>query len=279
MINIRNNTHSKINRNHLTTGYTDHIEGVIVRIIPPQDSKITQGTIICSLYVHGYEDCQTSGIVLTARCDLENSKNSVIHILPIVKFDDWSERDLCDIVARRALKSDKNSFSEMLTKKNVSKFIQDTFDPEEIIVKQIPANERKQFNEKLVQIRRIDQVIDLNGVKCTEAKGFLKTHQKISKAVIRELVQHKLSEYYFLENINPLVSSKTGYVVLFRRMIILPAAIAIHCGKNGVCLDDLSRYEGRYPGISNSFTFDFETSSIPTGTLRSPDIEHLTLQR
>lgn len=52
--------------------------------------NLDQGSIISGCVATGYDDCDVSGCIITARCDLAHQgKVSVVHYLPVVSFSDW----------------------------------------------------------------------------------------------------------------------------------------------------------------------------------------------
>jgi hypothetical protein len=52
--------------------------------------SLDQGSIISGCVATGYENCEVSGCIITARCDLAHEgKVAVVHYLPIVSFLDW----------------------------------------------------------------------------------------------------------------------------------------------------------------------------------------------
>ena len=55
-----------------------------MRLEHPKSGKLQQGALFNCVLVSGYEGCPCHGLVLTARCDLEHGKYSVINYLPVV---------------------------------------------------------------------------------------------------------------------------------------------------------------------------------------------------
>lgn len=54
---------------------------------------LSQGDIVAGLSADGYQDAQTYGIIITARCDLAHEKAPLINYVPVVPVRDWFHRD------------------------------------------------------------------------------------------------------------------------------------------------------------------------------------------
>src|SRR4051812_2826386 len=76
-------------------------------VIAPKLGSLTQGTIFSCARAEDYDGCRVHGLVITARCDIAQSKVPVFNYLPIVTLDDWIHRDgrsiLCDRLRRSVI--------------------------------------------------------------------------------------------------------------------------------------------------------------------------------
>lgn len=241
-----------------------------MRLDHPQSGKIEQGALFNCLNVPGYEGCPCHGLILTSRCDLEHKKYSVINYLSVVRFIDWAKREMCYLLARRIHKSLQGSIIKALTDNKVTEFEIDTFPLPDIINKSFQGRDREILLKKLENLRLIETVISLGGGYTPQSRELTDIDGKQCDALVRELIQGKLSEYYFLDAVDINNSSADGYVVLLRRMRLLDPeyASAIVAGlEQGRAQSD--------PGLATLLSFAHEPICMMTGVLRSPDIEHL----
>jgi hypothetical protein len=244
--------------------------GPRMRLESPKSGKIQQGALFNCALVPGYEDCPCHGLILTARCDLEHGKYSVINYLPVVRFSDWAKREMCYLLARRSNKSLFAAIRTALTNKKVTEYVLGTFPLRDIIEKETSGKEQRLLLEKLAQLQMTEAVISLGGRQFHRSSELIEIEGKQCDALIKELIQGKLSEYYFLDAVDVTERSASGYVVLLRNMRMMSSghASTIVLGLERECAE-------LDTALMSILTFTHEPICMLTGVLRSPDIEHL----
>jgi hypothetical protein len=116
----------------------------------------------------------------------------------------------------------------------------------------------------------IEAVTSLGGRHTSQSSDHIQIEGKQCDTLVKELIQGKLSEYYFLDAVDINEHSADGYVVLLRSMRMLSTEYA---SKIVAGLEQQSAQSD--PGLMSILTFAHEPICMMTGVLRSPDIEHL----
>ena len=244
-----------------------------MRLEHPRSGKIQQGAFFNCALVSGYEGCPCHGIVLTARCDLEHDKHTIINYLPIVRFTDWSHRDMCYALAKRIHKSVYSSITSALDRQKVSRYIQDTFPLRDIILKETTGKQQESLLERLGHLEVIERIVALGGRFSSYRDALVSIDQKAGDAIVKDLIQGRLAEYYFIGSVDVNEGSKSGYVVLLRRMQTLS------CDIMRSIVAGLEDHQARMDSsVASALTFDHAPICMITGVLRSPDVEHLAQQ-
>jgi len=241
-----------------------------MRLELPKSGKIQQGALFNCVQVPGYEGCACHGLILTSRCDLEHGKYSVINYLPVVRFSDWANREMCYLLARRIHKSVQGAINKVLSDKRVTKYVLGTFPLQDIIERETSGKDRENLLVRLGQLCAIEAVLHLEGRLTSRGSELCQIDGKQSDTLIKELIQGKLPEYYFLNAVDINESTPDGYVVLLRSMRILNTE---HASKIASGLEKESAQSE--PGLMSILTFAHDPICMITGVLRSPDIEHL----
>ena len=169
-----------------------------MRLLHPSARSIQQGAIFNCVLEPGYEDCKCCGIVMTARCDLEHNKYTVINFLPIVPFAAWIERVHCRILAKRLLTEIKKDIEIQLSKKGVSAQLRQTFPLIDIIQKETTGAERDRLLEKHSRIGILQTALTPDTSPCAVARQVITLAGKQSDRLIEELIQQKLAGVRFL---------------------------------------------------------------------------------
>ena len=222
------------------------------------------------IIVPSYDDCDCHGLVLTARCDLEHEKHTVVNYLPVVRFSDWVHRGMAHLLARRLRKSLDSSIAKALKLIGVSDFVRNTFPLEEIITRETTGEEQKRLLSKCKQLELVDDVLSLDGAFCQHSKELFQIEKGLCESLTKDLIQHKLGEYYFLDTADAFEQSDEGRVVLLRHMQTMS------CGLMQRIVAGLSQEEANADReVSSQISFAHDPICMITGVLRSPDIEHL----
>ncbi|WP_408951128.1 hypothetical protein [Lysobacter sp. Hz 25] len=249
----------------------------------PSQRRLTQGTIFCSAQAEGYEDCPTWGIVITARCDAAHEKTQYVNYIPVVRIEDWLNRDGGLIIIDRALSEHLNKFANLLATKALSPSLIDSYAPEKIASTHFPppkegdmTKKSERENKEAATARALAESITSLKAALQSTRPFGKTvektckqHPKSLSSVVSDLLSHKLTSHYYLESIGNLTESKSdlGYVATLREVRYLPRDIAL------ALADGIIRESAPNPHYSqlNFNCFDF---AYPIAQLDSPWVEH-----
>lgn len=245
-----------------------------MRLQHPIAGKTQQGAIFNCATAPGYQGCNCWGIVLTARCDLEHNKQTVINYLPIVTFRDWIVRHLALHLAKRTLKDLGKDLANALQARGVSEQIRDTFPIEDIIQRETKGKERTVLLEKAATLALAKEMLQPGTLASDNAaKALVSKSGKKSEALIQELIEQKLAEFYFLESVDCQAKVGEGFVVLLRHMSTMDTCIMQHIvqGLTPKVAKKLSRSD-------QHLSFAHEPICMVVGVLRSPDLEHLSQQ-
>ena len=241
-----------------------------MRLDYPNSDKIQQGAILNCIRVSGYEGCICNAIIMTARCDLEHDKSSVLNYLPVVRFSDWIHRGMSYLLACRLKANLQSSIMKAMHNKQVSASIRQTFPLIDIIRRNSKGQEQVNLLKKLDALHLVDEVVGLRGRKNSRTKALLDVDMKQSINIVKEVIRTNIAEYYFLDAVDVAAKGSEGYVVLLRHMESISCSLASRI-VSGVELEDCADSEE----AQSKLCFDFDPICMVTGVLRSPDIEHL----
>lgn len=247
--------------------------------LPPRQS-FTQGLLFAGGVAPGYEECDTFGISITARCDAANDKVSTYNYLPVVALDDWLHRDGKQILARKLKADSLGGLANLLKECGYSTSILETESPEVIVAQLFPpkatdkkiAAARKKAEPILAKFtlaQRAEQSSPRDRV-CVEIRT---NHLKVVSGMIDDLVRHKLPGYYFLDCVD-VNGDDRGYVVLAREIQAIPRELT------QLILDGLDAHGfasacEKCPEYTGRLQFGNATIAMPLALLKSPNVEHL----
>ena len=238
----------------------------------PRLGEISQGTVFSCASVEDYESCNIRGIIITARCDIAQTRTPVFSYLPIATLDEWIHRDGRLLLCDRLLKSLTGKMKNCLRQAGYAESILTVETPEKVLESLFESREhkklREQFSKLVEQVREVQACFnsvptDLHVVKVAE------NHRGDREALIRELVEQRLNGYYFLPEIQH-GGNSCGYVILLRHVQNMPRGLAVLIGK-GLVQDDLALN----PTSSGRLCFEVEDFAMPIGEIVSPHIEHI----
>ncbi len=245
----------------------------------PKLGNLSQGTVFTCAAAENYCDTKVFGLVITARCDIAQSKVQIFNYLPLVSFDDWIHRDgraiLCDRIMRQitgkmkaALK--KSGFSESILKAQPPDLILRTLFP--ILPNGKKNSTRDQFSQYVTEHEGVSRcqasapndklIIGVADQFCGERD-----------TLVRELVTQRLNGYYFLQSAFPGVE-RPGYVVLLREIYHIPQALGVKIA-SGISYDEYRLACVDRNDFCERLCFTHDDFAMPIGILSSPFIEHL----
>lgn len=233
--------------------------------------KLDQGTIFTCAKADRYRKRLVHGLVITARCDIDQQKFPVLNYVPVVTLSDWLEVDGFDIIKDKAQKDAYGRLKSLFSAYNIVESVLIAKTAREIF-------ESSKGDVKPKDHARFDDVINQFELANTEhpemwdrLAEFFATFQSIKSAVISDLIKHKLSGYYFLQRVYPNEASQ-GYVGLLREATFMPrqlaAQVARGAEKSAVEVSgDLS--------ASGCLSFECDDFAMPISQIPSPHIEHI----
>lgn len=241
----------------------------------PLLGSLTQGAIFSCARAERYTACQVYGLVMTARCDLEQDKYNVLNYVPVVSLSDWLRVDGYEIASARAEAQTHSRLESALKSVNLPKSILASQTAESILETYIsrdgiPKNVAKakpKFEDIVSRLKRHAEW--QTGYSSENVDIF--DCDNIGAAMIKELVTHRLAGYYFLKTIAP-DEQETGFVALLREISHLPRGLA-RLIAGGLEADNHELTEkGEWLAYVDFSTDDF---AMPLGQLESPHVEHL----
>lgn len=246
---------------------------------PPRQS-FTQGLIFTCGAAPGYEDCDTLGISITARCDAANDKVQTYNYLPVVAVDDWLHRDGKQILAQKLRADSVGALGKLLTDNGYSSSILETESPDAIVARLFPTDSGDKKTEaarnraeailaKFNLARRAEQSHPEDRV-CVEIRA---SHPKLVSGLLEDLVRHKLSGYYFIDNVD-VDGDDRGYVILVREVQAMPRQLA-QLTLEGLEAESYANACKRSPEFVGRLQFGISTYAMPLAILKSPNVEHL----
>jgi hypothetical protein len=246
----------------------------------PRLGILTQGTVFACAVAEDYHGCHIHGLVITARCDAAQSKVPIFNYLPVVSLDDWIHRDgrllLCDRIVRNIL----GQMRRALKTAGYAESVMRTQAPEAILDVLFPntpgnrAAQKARADFAKIVAEHGEAVSASNSMPSENLATVIgNRHVGERDALIRELIQQRLSGYYFLPSIS-LKGPNLGYVVLLREVRHIPRELAASVAA-GISEDEYQVACNGRPHFLHRLSFAKETFAMPVGLLKSPHVEHL----
>lgn len=165
----------------------------------PVIGKITQGTIFNGAKSRRYPGCHSVfGIVISPRCDIEQKKVPLYYYLPAIKMEDWMNMDFPPLYIVALEKEVKGGLKSTLKDCKESETILEKFCPAD--VERIIRKHKPQLGVKVENKIDVWKAIE-NYKKGGPFKEITdKDTSNVRKNIIDELITHKNSSFYFLEN-------------------------------------------------------------------------------
>lgn len=252
---------------------------MIEAVAKPKLGALSQGTIFSCASAEDYQDCAVHGLIITARCDIAQSKVQIYNYLPIVSLDDWIHRDGRSILCERIYRNIVGKMKGALKAAGHSASILSTQEPKsilEILFPELPDAKSKKARASFQSLvnEHDDVLLCSNSGPSDHAIIELATRYASDRgALIKELAQQKLNGYYFLPSISP-DHPLTGHVVLLRQIQHVPRLLAsMIC--SGLSQEEYSEECKVRPDFIQRLAFGDEDFAMPVGLLKSPYIEHL----
>lgn len=220
----------------------------------PDRRFFTQGSIFDGLVIS--DEVMGFGIIISARCDIANSKSRNILFLPIYNLSDWLRFVGNDVVVRRSYKSLRSQLVEKLKKLEMPESCLDTYPAEEII--RVASSNRLFNGDNFSEM--------LYAYKNKEINLKISVMKKEREKLIDSVISNNESDAYFLEQVH---SNKVlqSYVVDLSEPMSIPRSLADELRKG---LNPFSEDKNGYFCYDNG-----DVSNSYISVLKSPYIEHL----
>lgn len=238
----------------------------------PTFGKLEQGVIFSCGVAENYDECIVFGLMINARCDIAQDKIDKYCYLPVVNLVDFIEREFKYILISRLQSDCVNTIKNILKSIGESQNIVSVFSLDSVEKNILPLIPKMKDKEKIVGV--IDKIklskIDYE-CKLSCAEVFAKYKQEAIQ-LLKELVSHKLSGYYYLEKIYQKELS-CHHIVLLREPLNIPKEIAKKI-PSGLCSQDVLAFNGKQ-NMSVNISIAENDLCMPYGVLKSPFLEHL----
>jgi hypothetical protein len=242
----------------------------------PLLGHLNQGSIFSCAKAERYSNCVVYGLVLTARCDLEQDKYNVLNYAPAVSLRDWLKVDGYELVLSRASADLASRTASALKTIDLPASILNSQTPASILETYIRAENAdkklRRAETKFVELnQRVQQLARWTQGYTIDNKDIFEHCGPIAQTIVKELIHHRLAGYYFLPRLEA-KSEDTGFVVLLREVSHLPRELA-RLIANGLDATNATFLSQRHWLAYTDFTLsDF---AMPVGELTSPQVEHL----
>ncbi|MBY5484662.1 hypothetical protein HFO87_09275 [Rhizobium leguminosarum] len=210
------------------------------------------------------------GLVITARCDIDQQKYPVLNYIPVVRLGDWLATDGFDLLKDKAQKDaygkiknlfKTSGFAESLL---ISKSAREIFETSKNIIKQ---KDHARFEECISQYELATTEFPEMDDRLSD---FFSTFQPLKSSLINDLIKHKVSGYYFLPKVYP-GDTPHGYVGLLREATFIPREIAAQVAYGA----EKTTIENGNLLSAGCLSFDCDDFAMPISQVPSPDIEHI----
>ena len=242
----------------------------------PLLGQLNQGSIFTCARASRYPAVKVHGVVLTARCDLEQDKFNVLNYVPVVGLADWLEVDGFEILASRAASDLESRIESALKSIGLPKSIMLAQTPASILqhyIRTAAADKKvKASEQKFVELaERANKIEIWTKGFCLEARDIFDECESLKKQLIKELIHQRLTGYYFLPSIT-LGGETSGYVILLREISHLPRALALSIGSGLDATDPILVENAEWSSYVDYCADDF---AMPIAEITSPNVEHL----
>lgn len=237
---------------------------------------LTQGTVFNCATAFRYSRKEVFGLTITARCDVAQEKYRLLNYVPVVRLDDWLQVDGLEILLDQERKQQLGSIKGALIEADLSPNLMLSVPLPTIISVHFGAEnlDRKatKIRERLEKIASDLEVVEACRMDPRACLGWLTVNRlKSVRQLVKDLFEHKVMGYYFLERLYPNAQIE-GYVCLLREGSSLPKEIAEELA-NGLSVERWG--ELAHQGVQGQFEFlDFDLAG-PVTQLGSPTIEHI----
>lgn len=248
-------------------------------LLPTRLGHLTQGYIFSGARAEDYADCEVHGLVITARCDVEQDKAEVFNYFPVVRLSDWKNRDGKRIFCSRVKKQIRSGSRDILLHAGFSPSILEYQSIAQILDRLFP---RKSLDKRIKNARsraiaflQQEQLLSktLGSDDETDLNQLSDEFHKLRNGLLKELVEQRLNGYYFLPRVD-VADTDRGYVVILREIQHVPRDIARKIA-NGLSRDEYEEFMQTRIVDDQALNWSKTAYSMPISCLASPFLEHL----
>lgn len=245
-----------------------------MQLLGAKIGRLNQGVIFTCGRAERYRDTTVFGLVITARCDIDQEKYPVLNYLPVVGLDQWLRFDGFDLIQSQARKDCAAKLKELLKVNGIAESVLLAQTPRQIFQNFSADNKRKdkeidRFNNCVEQYELAFMDIDHS---CDEQyEKFYKKFSHFKSSLVADLIKHKVSGYYFIPNVYESGDS-SGYVALLREVNFIPRKIAIEIARG---VEKATLEELKLINLSSCLSFVQDDFAMPISQIPSPHIEHI----
>lgn len=237
---------------------------------------LTQGTVFNCAMAFRYPKKEVFGLTITARCDVAQEKYRLLNYVPIVRLDDWLQVDGLEILLDQERKQQIGSIKSALIDADLSPNLVLSVPLSEVISVHFSAEgkDRKvtKIRERLEKIASELEAIETFRTNSRACLSWLTENRlKSIRQLVKDLFDHKVMGYYFLERLYPNAEAE-GFVCLLREGSTMPKEIAEELA-NGLSAERWSELANQ--GLQGRFEFLDLDLAGPVTQLGSPTIEHV----
>lgn len=240
---------------------------------------LDQGSIIYGLKSKKYPECKCYGVIITASCDIANSKVSKYYYLIGVETDDWFRSEYCfNILFTKEIQKLIDTYNQKIANEGFDAKTLFSFTPEEIntVINIKKSNQQKIILEALEMLKKIQN--------CTSIDDLKNTNIKVSKIILDKLKRiNKGEEYHFYylpqdSFLNNNIFNKGIIVDLQEIGFIYPDEANLLIDNKGIdssLLAKLDLDENIVASLKNMFYLENDDFIDIESTISSPWREHL----
>lgn len=240
---------------------------------------LDQGSIIYGLKSIKYPECKCYGILITASCDIANSKVSKYYYLIGVEADEWFKSAYCfKMIFNKKIQQLFDKYSKIISDEGFDAKTLFSFTPEEIntVINSKDIKHQKKILETLKKLKSINN--------CTSILDLKNTEINVSKIILDKLKSINKGEeyhYYYLPQdsfLNNKILNKGIIVDLQEIGFIYPDEANLLIENKGIdasLLDELDLNENTLTSLKSTFYLENDDFIDIESTISSPWREHL----
>lgn len=235
-------------------------------IFDSQVVKLSQGSIFNYAYNEDYIDDEILGLVITARCDIANSKAERYSYLPVIPINIWVKKDLIKILKRQQLNQLRGSINKEINQLTGGIDWLNILRTQRIIeiLTQNHGKKSAHIINKIEKYQALKDGSDFQSIKNLFGKEIL--------SIMKEIIENRNMEYFFIDKI----LDYGPCIVNLREISSVERDIANKISE-GIDLANLTQQQiDKYRAINSSISS--EGLVLILGSVKSPYIE-LIMQR